>query len=206
MFDFWSYKWFLQSELESYFLDTEAVFLYGINITPIYHFLHPFKRVWGHIIYVEKDLVQKSILFWRYTQEIKQIENLILSRIKEFDWQNYCALIDHKNDQAREVMDYIILNNIKTTIHIYAPDNMFWFFHDMGHWYIAEKCHTFYDNAYWYPEMLINIFAAIKLKQYGVFNKTKILDEVVVKCYRYKKIDKDYFTHILNLLDYSDDI
>lgn len=204
-FDFWPYKWVPQIELEQYFFDVDAIKKYGENIIPVYHFFNPFNRVWAHIIYWEKQYIIDTAQYWKYTSEISQELPKILTREKNIDGLAYYPLVDNKTDQTREYLDYVVKKGIQTKIYIYAPDYMFWFFHDLWHGYLADKIDNFYDNVYGYPEQLVNLFAAIKLKQYWKFNKQKVIYEAVTKCYRYEQINKDYFRAKLDVLWFSDD-
>ena len=83
---------------------------------------------------------------------------------------------------------------------------MFWFFHDLGHGYLSNICDNFYENVYGFPEMLVNIFACIKQKQYKIYSR-KIIDiEISEKCVRYRDEDKNYFFKLLDSLQLEDDI
>ncbi len=202
---FQDYKWYSQSQLESYFIDFKRIYAYGKNISVLNYEATPFKRVGSHIIYVEKKLIIECISNGRYKSEIIKNTFSILARTKIINGVEYTPLIDHKTDQTREFLDYIIQNDIKTLIYVYSPDKMFWFFHDIWHWYLSDFCNNFYENVYGYPEMLVNIFAAIKQKQYGCFNQTLVETEVIKKCKLYKDIDKNYFRELLTSLNIEND-
>jgi len=120
--------------------------------------------------------------------------------------KNYVTLIDNKTDQSREVLDYIVRNNIETKLYIISPDNAFWFFHDIGHGYLSDMCNNFYENVYGYPEMLVNIFACIKQKQYKLYSRRIIDYEIGKRCTLYDIEDKKYFFKILDSLHLEDDI
>lgn len=201
-----NYKDFTSEQLEKYFLDIKNIFKYSSCITPINLYWDLYKRVWSHTIYVEKKIVEEAILKARYNIEIKKLSEEILTRLKIINNKEYILLIDHKNDQTREVLDYIIYNNIITTVYVISPDNMFWYFHDIWHWYLSDICDNFYENVYWYPEMLVNIFAAFKQKQYKLYSRTNIDKDILEKCNKYDDELKKYFFSILDSLNFKDDI
>lgn len=193
-------------KLEAHFRDIDAIEQYGIEISPIYIDFEAFKRVGSHIIFVQKTIVEEAIKKWKNNKELNKFSSPLLNREKLFSWIPYCLLMNNKNDQAREIIDYIVENHIHTDVYVYAPDNLFWFFHDLGHGYLSQVLDNFYDNVYGKPEMLVNIFACIKMKQYKRFSRKKVEFEVIDRCYRYQKEDKEYFLRFLDSFDFSDDI
>lgn len=201
-----SYKWIDYENLKFIFSDIKKIFNYWNSIVPIFKKKETYNRVWSHLILVEQILVKNCYVNWKYKKELQVEYQNILTRTKRIKWLDYSLLIDNKTDQSREVVDYIIKNDIHTHIYILSDDNMFWFFHDMGHSYLADICDNFYENVYWYPEQLVNLFAAIKLKQYWFYNYDYIIEQAVTKCYWYPKEDHEYFLSILDTLNFKNDI
>lgn len=194
------------AKLEEHFRDIEAIEQYGREIHPIYVDFEPFKRVGSHIIFVQKNIVAEALEKWKNNRELQKFSRTLPNREKIFSWVPYCLLMNNKNDQAREVIDYIVENHIHTDVYVYSPDNLFWFFHDLGHGYLSKAIDNFYDNVYGKPEMLVNIFACVKLKQHKRFSRKRVEFEVIDRCYKYQNEDKEYFLRFLDTFSFTDDI
>lgn len=195
-----------ESSLKEAFLDIKSVYQYGENIYPISLEGKILPRVWSHILLVPEYIFLEAIKSARYKQDIQKNYEKILSSVKIIHSQRYVTLVDNKTDQTREVIDYIIQQNIITKLYVISPDSMFWFFHDIWHGYLSETCNNFYENVYGTPEMLVNIFACIKQKQYKMYSRRIVDREIGEKCTRYDSDDKKYFFKLLDSLHLQDDI
>lgn len=154
-----------------------------------------YDRIWSYNILVEKKYLNDTLKYWLYNREISlEYDNILKNMTKNFFWKEYILLVNHKCDKSREVISYLIKNNINTEILILDNDP-FWFFHDMWHLYLADIVDNFYENVYWYPEQLNNIFSIIKLKQYWYFDINKSYKEITEKS-KYPKLCKEIFYNL----------